>query len=174
MRHVSLCDGLTGTLFLGCIDVRRVCGVPEHFNLPWHLAKERGLFDKHGVDVEFIEEPLGTGAMVEKVRMPRRLSRALLPSRPTSCDHRQTTCIYSWRCLISISPQNSILIPRNAQLEKGDVDVIVALTEGLVLKILQGSDMRLLGTYVGSPLCWAVSAAGPNSVSCSGSLHRAW
>jgi hypothetical protein len=52
----------------------------------------------------------------------------------------------------------------NAQVEKGEVDVIVALTEGLVLKIAQGSDMRLLGTYVASPLCWAVSTAGPKSV----------
>lgn len=26
-----------------------VCGVPEHFNLPWHLAIENGLFAKHGV-----------------------------------------------------------------------------------------------------------------------------
>lgn len=26
-------------------------GVPEHFNLPWHLARERGLFEKHGVEV---------------------------------------------------------------------------------------------------------------------------
>ena len=51
-----------------------------------------------------------------------------------------------------------------AQVELGDVDVVVALTEGLVLKIAQGSDMRLLGTYVASPLCWAVSAAGPKSV----------
>lgn len=50
------------------------------------------------------------------------------------------------------------------QLENDEVDVIVALTEGLVLKILGGSDMRLLGTYVGSPLCWAISAAGQSSV----------
>lgn len=75
------------TNLLGCMDVRRVCGVPEHFNLPWHLAKERSLFDKHGVDVEFIEEPLGTGAMVEKVRKHSRHSSALLPSRPSSCVH---------------------------------------------------------------------------------------
>jgi hypothetical protein len=28
-----------------------VCGVPEHFNLPWHMAIENGLFAKHGVHV---------------------------------------------------------------------------------------------------------------------------
>lgn len=30
----------------------------------------------------------------------------------------------------------------------GKVDVIVALTEGLVASIAKGSDLRLLGTYV--------------------------
>ncbi len=31
---------------------------------------------------------------------------------------------------------------------EGKVDVIVALTEGLVASIAKGSDLRLLGTYV--------------------------
>jgi sulfonate transport system substrate-binding protein len=42
----------------------RVGGVPEHFNLPWHLAIERGLFTKNGVEVEWTDIPNGTGAMV--------------------------------------------------------------------------------------------------------------
>ena len=32
----------------------RVAGVPEHFNFPWHIAKERGLFIKHNVDVSVL------------------------------------------------------------------------------------------------------------------------
>ena len=64
--------------------------MPEHFNLPWHLAKERGLFEKHGVDVEFIEEPLGTGAMIERVcAYPTAFPEAFAPPRqreqPTPC-----------------------------------------------------------------------------------------
>ena len=43
-------------------------------------------------------------------------------------------------------------------LEQEKVDVIVALTEGLVRHILtQSTEVRLLGTYVNSPLCWAIS-----------------
>lgn len=42
-------------------------GVPEHFNFPFQLAEERGIFEKHGVDVEFVLEPLGTGAMISAV-----------------------------------------------------------------------------------------------------------
>eukprot|EP00002_Diphylleia_rotans_P034967 TRINITY_DN757_c0_g1_i3.p1 TRINITY_DN757_c0_g1~~TRINITY_DN757_c0_g1_i3.p1 ORF type:complete len:548 (-),score=108.23 TRINITY_DN757_c0_g1_i3:326-1969(-) len=47
-------------------------------------------------------------------------------------------------------------------LKKGDVDMIIALTEGLVADIAKGSTLRLLGTYVESPLCWAISV-GANS-----------
>ena len=41
----------------------RVGGVPEHFNLPWHLALESGAFTDVGLEVEFIGVPGGTGAM---------------------------------------------------------------------------------------------------------------
>jgi hypothetical protein len=29
----------------------RVAGVPEHFNLPWHIANDRNIFQKYGVKV---------------------------------------------------------------------------------------------------------------------------
>ena len=41
----------------------RIGGVPEHFNLPWQLAIDERAFDEIGVDVDFIEQPGGTGAM---------------------------------------------------------------------------------------------------------------
>eukprot|EP00040_Diaphanoeca_grandis_P026497 m.148536 g.148536 ORF g.148536 m.148536 type:complete len:599 (-) comp30604_c0_seq1:18-1814(-) len=96
----------------------RVCGVPEHFNMAWHLGIERGIFEDNGVQVEWVTEGLGTGAMINR-------------------------------------------------LKSGDVDVIVALTEGLVSEIVkEGSDVRFLGTYVGSKLTWAISSAGENSDAC--------
>lgn len=36
-------------------------GVPEHFNLPWHLAISDGRFDHVGLSVEWIDFPGGTG-----------------------------------------------------------------------------------------------------------------
>lgn len=49
-------------------------------------------------------------------------------------------------------------------LKSGTADVVVALTEGLIKDIVTtGSDIRLLGTYVNSPLCWAISGAGEGS-----------
>lgn len=89
--------------------VVRVGGVPEHFNYPIKLAQQKKLFEKHGVQVEWVVMKCGTGQMIEA-------------------------------------------------LKTGAVDMIIALTEGLVKDIAQGSDLRLLATYVESPLCWAISA----------------
>lgn len=41
----------------------KVGGVPEHFNLPWHLCIEEKLFEKEGVNVIWKDFPGGTGAM---------------------------------------------------------------------------------------------------------------
>lgn len=46
----------------------RVGGVPEHFNLPWHLAKEKGWFAEAGIDLEWTDYPGGTGAMAKDLR----------------------------------------------------------------------------------------------------------
>ena len=40
-----------------------VGGVPEHFNLPWHLCLEANQFKDAGLDVEYVDIPGGTGAM---------------------------------------------------------------------------------------------------------------
>lgn len=46
----------------------RVGGVPEHFNLPWHLAIENDHFHKKGVHVEWTDFGGGTGAMTKALR----------------------------------------------------------------------------------------------------------
>lgn len=46
----------------------RVGGVPEHFNLPWHLALENGAFKAAGVDVVYVDYPDGTGSMTRGLR----------------------------------------------------------------------------------------------------------
>lgn len=45
-----------------------ITGVPEHFNLPWHLAIEDGAFDDRGIDLNFIDVPEGTGKMCSMLR----------------------------------------------------------------------------------------------------------
>ncbi len=46
----------------------RIGGVPEHFNLPWHLAIEDGMFAQEGIHIEWVEFPEGTGAMNKALR----------------------------------------------------------------------------------------------------------
>lgn len=46
----------------------KVTGVPEHFNLPWHLALEEGAFAKEGINVEWQDAPGGTGAMMQALQ----------------------------------------------------------------------------------------------------------
>ena len=42
-----------------------IIGVPEHFNLPWHLAIEEGAFEERGIDLQWTDIPEGTGRMCQ-------------------------------------------------------------------------------------------------------------
>mmetsp|Transcript_17196 Transcript_17196/g.36990 ORF Transcript_17196/g.36990 Transcript_17196/m.36990 type:complete len:300 (+) Transcript_17196:133-1032(+) len=90
-----------------CASALRVAGVPEHFNAPFHLAKERGLYAKEGIDMVWKMEPKGTGAMAQL-------------------------------------------------LEEGDADVAIMLSEGATAKAATGAPLKVVGTYVSSPLRWGV------------------
>lgn len=43
----------------------KIIGVPEHFNLPWHLAIEEGAFAERGIDLQWKDIPEGTGKMCQ-------------------------------------------------------------------------------------------------------------
>ena len=46
----------------------RLGGVPEHFNLPIHLAREQGEFEKRGIDLQWTTFKGGTGQMTKALR----------------------------------------------------------------------------------------------------------
>ncbi|MFN4026891.1 MAG: substrate-binding domain-containing protein [Flavobacterium sp.] len=46
----------------------RIAGVPEHFNLPWHLCIENGEFEEVGIDLQWTDVPEGTGKMCQLLR----------------------------------------------------------------------------------------------------------
>jgi len=46
----------------------RIGGVPEHFNLPWHLAMEQGDFEKEGLQIQWKDFPGGTGDLNSALR----------------------------------------------------------------------------------------------------------
>ncbi len=85
----------------------RVGGVPEHFNLAWHLANENGLFLREGIDIHWQDIPGGTGAMCSALR-------------------------------------------------KGELDIAITLTEGIVADIVDGNPCKIVQFYVNSPLRWGI------------------
>ena len=46
----------------------KIIGVPEHFNMPWHLAIDEGAFEERGIQLEWTEVPEGTGKMCELLK----------------------------------------------------------------------------------------------------------
>jgi ABC-type nitrate/sulfonate/bicarbonate transport system substrate-binding protein len=93
----------------------RVGGVPEHFNLAWHLAIEEGKFDKCGIDIEWLDVPGGTGAMCQMLR-------------------------------------------------NGEIDMAIALTEGVISDIIHGNPSKIVQFYVNSPLRWGIYTSEKNEL----------
>ncbi|KAF2080902.1 ABC transporter substrate-binding protein [Flavobacterium sp. GN10] len=46
----------------------KIAGVPEHFNLPWHLCIENGEFEEENIDLKWTNVPEGTGKMCQMLR----------------------------------------------------------------------------------------------------------
>ena len=55
----------------------RIAGVPEPYNLPWHLAMEKGAFAEAGIELDWHTVPEGTGRMCQLLR-DRDLDMAVL------------------------------------------------------------------------------------------------
>ena len=45
-----------------------IAGVPEHFNLPWHLCIENGDFSNAGIKLNWTDVPEGTGKLCQMLR----------------------------------------------------------------------------------------------------------
>lgn len=46
----------------------KIAGVPEHFNLPWHLCIENNEFSTAGIDLQWTDVPEGTGKLCQMLR----------------------------------------------------------------------------------------------------------
>jgi ABC-type nitrate/sulfonate/bicarbonate transport system substrate-binding protein len=57
-RHQHTCD----------MTLLKVGYVPEHFSTPLFFAKEQGFYKNHGVEVEFVPFPSGTGHMIQSLK----------------------------------------------------------------------------------------------------------
>lgn len=93
----------------------KVGGVPEHFNLAWHLAIESGMFAQKGIQIDWVDVPGGTGAMCKALR-------------------------------------------------NNELDLAIALTEGVVSDIMQGNPSKIVQFYVNSPLRWGIFVNAKSSI----------
>lgn len=93
----------------------RVGGVPEHFNLAWHLAIENKLFEQKGIEIEWVDVPGGTGAMCKALR-------------------------------------------------ENELDLAIALTEGVISDITHGNPSKIVQFYVNSPLRWGIFVHAKSSI----------
>ncbi len=50
------------------LEPLRIAGVPEPYNLPWHLAMEHGRFAEAGIDLQWHTVHEGTGRMCQMLR----------------------------------------------------------------------------------------------------------
>lgn len=46
----------------------KIAGVPEHFNLPWHLSIDNGDFENEGINLQWTDIPEGTGKLCQMLR----------------------------------------------------------------------------------------------------------
>ena len=46
----------------------KIAGVPEHFNLPWHLCLENNEFSAANIDLQWTDIPEGTGKLCQMLR----------------------------------------------------------------------------------------------------------
>lgn len=93
----------------------RVGGVPEHFNLAWHLAIEQNHFANEGITIDWKDVPGGTGAMCKALR-------------------------------------------------NDELDIAIALTEGVISDIMNGNPSHIVQFYVNSPLCWGIYVKGDSPI----------
>ncbi len=50
------------------METLKIGGVPEHFNLPWHLCIENKAFEAKNINLEWTDYPGGTGVMCKALR----------------------------------------------------------------------------------------------------------
>lgn len=46
----------------------KIAGVPEHFNVPWHLAIDSGEFETENINLQWTDVPEGTGKLCQMLR----------------------------------------------------------------------------------------------------------
>src|SRR4026207_1647564 len=101
--------------------------VPEHFNMPWHLALQGRRFEQLGVDVSWRDYAGGSGAMAKALR-DGELAAALPLAGAAG----------SWRACAGGSGAMA------KALRDGELDAALLLTEGAVAAVSDGVPLEII------------------------------
>lgn len=101
------------------MNTLNIGGVPEHFNLPWHLAKENNDFKTNGIDLNWKDMHGGTGEMIEALRsneldacvlLTEGITKAIAEGLPAKIVHIYVKSPLRW----------GIHVPTNSSISKFD------------------------------------------------------
>ncbi len=94
----------------------RIGGVPEHFNLPWHLLLESDSLDQSGITASWQDFPAGTGAMVQALN-DDLLDIAILVTEGAVAAHQLPDCQFEMASFYTTSPLLwGIHVPANSNI----------------------------------------------------------
>lgn len=104
----------------------KIIGVPEHFNLPWHLAIEEGAFEDRGIRLEWTDVPEGTGRMCRLLQdgeadlgiiLTEGLIKSISQGNPVKIVQEYVSSPLLWGIHVSAnSPMESIAELENAKI----------------------------------------------------------
>ncbi len=104
----------------------KIIGVPEHFNLPWHLAIGDGAFVDRGIQLEWTDVPEGTGKMCQLLQdgeadmgiiLTEGLIKSITQGNPVKIVQEYVSSPLLWGIHVSAnSPLESIAQLENAKI----------------------------------------------------------
>lgn len=124
----------------------RLCGVPEHFNLPVEAALRRKEFERAGIDLEWRHVPQGTGAMIAAL---------------SAGEVDVALCLFEGAvaatCKANSGPSRAACAAESGSSGTGLADKAAAARPGCA------PALRLCGEYVTAPLRWMIATGSGRS-----------
>ncbi len=151
----------------------RIAGVPEHFNYPWELAAQEGLYQKLGLKLSFQEVPGGTGAMCSALAK-REVHAALLLTEGAVLDVLRGSGNRLLKVYVSTPLEWGIHVPAASSIKdprelagrtvaisrEGSGSHLIAIVDALARGFsLQGMRFQTVGSLAGARQAFARSDA---------------
>jgi hypothetical protein len=122
----------------------RLAGVPEQVNIPIQICSQLGIFERHGLSVEYQVTP----------EVPR-LQSSSISLAPLLVCYTCLSCLLDVLFWGGLKGTGAML----DALEARRTDLALCVTDAFITGRSKGRKTQLCGVYVESPLRWAVVVA---------------